>query len=71
MTDAEKIDAIKALIKERAQGMRDRGIGVKAGLKAATGPMRQMAPYVCQIIDLVTDAVTDIEKDIYEIASRN
>lgn len=71
MTDAEKIDAIKALIKERAQGMRDRGIGVKAGLKATTGPMRQMAPYVCQIIDLVTDAVTDIEKDIYEIASRN
>lgn len=71
MTDAEKLAAIKALIKERTQGLRDRGIGVKAGLQASTGPMRQMVPYINQIIDLVTEAVGEIEKDIYEIAARN
>lgn len=54
MTDAEKLAAIKALIKERAQGMRDRGVGVKAGLKVASGPLRGMAPYIEQIVDIVT-----------------
>lgn len=70
MTDAEKLAAIKALIKERTQGMRDRGVGIKAGLTTASGPMRQMVPYINQIIDMVTETFTAIEKDIHEIAAR-
>lgn len=66
MTDAEKLAAIKALIKERTQGMRDRCVGIKAGLTTASGPMRQMVPYINQIIDLVTD----IESDINEIIAK-
>ena len=73
MTDSQKLEAITKLITERSAAMRNRAIGVKAGLDAGSArvhpTMRHMLPYLKEIIDTVTGAVTDLETEILKIAT--